>query len=631
MTDIYVSEVRKAYGDRQILKGLTFEVFAGEHVGFLGKNGAGKTTLFRIISGELTADTGGVALPADKRVGVLSQMPVYPAHYTVDMALDGAFSRLHAIRAEMVALERAMQDDHAKSTLDRYGALSVQYESSGGYDMAYNTDRVCNGLEIAAGLRSKLISSCSGGEQTRLNLARLILQDTDILLLDEPTNHLDIHAVEWLEDYLRTYAGTVLAVSHDRYFLDVVVKRVVELIDGKADFYHGNYSFYVAEKAARYEAQLEKYEREQAESARILETARKLHEHGTKKMHIRAFSMEKRAARIAQTDKPGRERALNARFDGERTRADEALRLERLAKGYGGRELFRELNAAVVPEERIAVIGDNGTGKTTLMRIIAGELDPDEGSVWAGPSVQPAYMPQIVEFDHPERTLIDTLLYELDCSTQRARDLLGRFKFSGEDAFKYVGDLSGGERSRLKLCLLMAGEVNMLLLDEPTNHLDIASREWIERAVDEYPGTLLFISHDRYFINRFATRIWELEDGTLTDYPCGYAEYRALKAKADAQPETRPAKPAREQEAPPTKKEVRSQRNSEREKKKRIESLERNIESAESHILRLQGEMEEAGADYLRVADLMDEKTALDTELTRMYEQWRQLVEDTDE
>ena len=326
-----------------------------------------------------------------------------------------------------------------------------------------------------------------------------------------------------------------------------MVQRIIEIQDGKAEFYSGNYSFYAVEKERRYEERLRQYEKEQAEIDRLSETARKMHEHNTELLHKRAFSIEKRIARMQTTNRPQKERKMEVRFGEREFRGDEVLTIKNLSKSFGGRTLFSQVNLEVAGGERIALLGDNGTGKSTLLKILMGEEQPDGGKLHLGPTVKIGYLPQIIHFDHPERSLVDTMLYELNCTAQTARNRLASFKFRGEDVFKPVGALSGGEQSRLRLCMLMDSKINLLILDEPTNHLDIQSREWIEEAVEEYEGNLLFVSHDRYFIDRFATRIWMLEDGHITDFKGTYQEFQTARQRQRTL--SSPSKPVKE-EAP---------------------------------------------------------------------------------
>ncbi len=633
MTEISVSNVKKSFEiGKNVLDGVTFTVETGERVGLLGRNGAGKSTLFRILTGELEPDEGEVSIARGRRLGLISQIPVYPAGYTVEDVLLTAFARHQKLAEEMEALAAAMAaGDGSEATLKRYGELSARFEGLGGYDTETAVSKVANGLGIPAEMRAQLFDSLSGGEKTRVNLGRLLLEDTDVLLLDEPTNHLDLHAVEWLEDYVRRFKGTVIAISHDRYFLDRTISRVVEICDGKAEFYAGNYTFYAIEKERRYQEKLRQYEKEQAKIRQLQEAADKLHLWafmGADKLHKRAFSMERRIERIRQTEKPAKARTLTGRFEQREFSGDEVLSVRDLSKSFGDRRLFHDVELLVEGGERIALLGDNGAGKSTFLKILMGEERPDGGSVRFGPTVRVAYLPQIIQFDDPSRNLVDTMLWsKRGVTTQEARDRLAAFNFRGEDVFKTVSVLSGGEQSRLRLCMLMDDAVNLLVLDEPTNHLDIDSREWIEEAVEAYEGALLFVSHDRYFINRFATRIWELEDGVITDYPVSFPRYREIKdrqrqlAQAQSRPERREEKP---KAAVP--KGGRSQQNA----RKQLTICERDMARLEEQGKALTEELEAAACDYARYSELYVRKEELDKKLQELMDRWEVLAEEAE-
>ena len=625
MIDISISGLVKEFevGSR-LLDGLSFQIDTGERVGLLGPNGCGKTTLLRILTGVMDYDEGDVVIAPGKRMGLISQIPVYPAGYTVEDVLETAFEPLHRMEAEMTQISQKLaegEDDPA--LLSRYDKLTVAFQAGGGYETQINKNKVSNGLSISEAMRAQLFDQLSGGEKTRVNLARLILENTDILLLDEPTNHLDLRATEWLEEYLAKFKGTVLTVSHDRYFLDKAVNRVIEIQNGKAEFYAGNYSFYAVEKEKRYLERLRQYEKEQAEIDRLTETARKMHEHNTELLHKRAFSIEKRIARMQTVDRPTRERKMEVRFGEREFRGDEVMTIKGLSKGFGERKLFDNVNLEVAGGERIALIGDNGTGKSTLLKIILGEETADSGKLKMGPTVKTGYLPQHVHFSHPERTLVDTMIYDLDCTAQTARNRLGSFQFRGEDVFKPVSALSGGEQSRLRLCMLMDEKINLLVLDEPTNHLDIQSREWIEEAVEEYEGNLLFVSHDRYFIDRFANRIWMLENGQIIDFKGTYAQFRAARERglftAAAPVPAVKAMPA------PEKKEKPKRPGGTKNLEKEVNAAERAVAKAEEQMEQLNAAIEEAGADYKKLQELCEQKEVLEGELMELYDKWEQL------
>ncbi len=632
MIDISVSGLVKEFEvGKKILDGLTFQVDAGERVGLLGPNGCGKTTFLRILTGEVHPDEGDIVVAPNKRMGLISQIPVYPAGYTVEDVLDTAFAPLRQMEEEMGALSQRMAEGESDpALLSRYDKLSAAFQAGGGYETDTNKNKVCSGLSIPQEMRERPFDKLSGGEKTRVNLARLILEDTDILLLDEPTNHLDLRATEWLEEYLERFKGTVLAVSHDRYFLDKVVRRVVEIQEGKAEFYSGNYSFYAVEKERRYEEKLRQYEKEQAKIQQLEKAAEQLRiwaYSGNDKIFKRAQSMEKRIERIRQTDKPKKDRKMAVRFGEREFRGDEVLSIKGLEKSFRERKLFADVNLEVEGGERIALLGDNGTGKSTLIRIIMGEEEPDGGKIRKGPTVKVGYLPQIIHFDHPERTLVDTMLYDLDCTAQIARNRLASFKFRGEDVFKPVSALSGGEQSRLRLCMLMDSKINLLILDEPTNHLDIQSREWIEEAVEEYEGNLLFVSHDRYFIDRFATRVWMLEDGKITDFKGTYQEYLSAKERGKL---ADPGAPSMKN-APPEKKEKPKRPGGTKNLEKEVNAAERAVASAEEKMYDLELAIQEAAADYLKLQELYQQREALEDELAHLYARWEKLAADLEE
>ena len=624
MVDIRVTGLVKSFDlEKKILNGLSFQVDSGERVGLLGKNGAGKTTLFRMLTGELEPDEGEVQLGAGRRVGLISQIPVYPAGYTVEDVLRSAFARMYRMKDEMDALALAMEQGAAdEATLRRYGELNARFEGLGGWDTDTAVNKVAGGLSIPQAMRQRGFDCLSGGEKTRVNLGRLILEDTDILLLDEPTNHLDLQATEWLEEYLRKFRGTVVTISHDRYFLDRTVTRIIEIQDGKAEFYSGNYSFYAIEKERRYQERMKQYLKEQAKIQQLEKAAEQMHLWafmGNDALHKRAFSMEKRIERMRTTEKPTKARKLEARFQSREFKGDEVLQIKGLTKSFDEKHLFSEVYLRCEGGERIALLGENGTGKTTLLNILTGSEKPDSGSVRLGPSVKAAYLPQVIHFDHPERSILDTMLYELDITPQSARNRLAAYQFTGEDVFKKVSVLSGGELSRLRLCMLMDESINLLILDEPTNHLDIDSREWLEEAVEAFDGTLLFVSHDRYFINRFATRVWELENGTVSDYPMGFTQYRQAKEEEHAAASAAAAVPA-----PPKKTGSRGNR-AQQAAKKQLTICETAISRLEAELTRLDGEMEQAACDAERLNELYRQRQAVETELEREMTRWEEL------
>ena len=625
MIDISLHNIKKSFGGIDILTDVTFDINEGERVALLGANGTGKSTLLKILTGQLEPDDGTVMIAPRKRVGLISQIPVYPEGYTTEDVLKSAHRHLEAISDELQQLAETMAHDSSAAVLRRYDTLTAEYERLGGYNADFERDRVANGLDISAAMRAQSFDSLSGGEKTRVNLARLLLEDTDILLLDEPTNHLDLKSTEWLEDFLLHFRGTVLTVSHDRWFLDTIAQRIIELYDGSCQFYSGNYSFYVEERARRIEEMRRQYEKNQKEIAHLEAAADKLHLWafmGNDKLHKRAFSMEKRIEKLQTAQRPKSERRLNARFSEQELRGDEVLTTVDLGKAYGEKTLFSGLELLIEPGERVAVMGDNGSGKSTLVKIILGEETPDTGWVRTGPAVKSAYLPQVVTFSHPERTALDTLIYDCKASPQEARDRLAAFNFTGEDALKVVGTLSGGEQSRLRLCMLMKSDINFLILDEPTNHLDIASREWIEDALADYTGTLLFVSHDRWFVDAFATRVWEIKDGTLTDFRGGYPDYQAYKLR-----QRELAQIAKRKEEPAPKKEAAPRPARPKNTAKELAKVEKEIAKLEKQLEELTAQEEANASDYQKLMELGEQKSVLQETLDGLYDRWAELAE----
>ena len=615
MVDIQVKDLTKFFViGENLLEGLSFEIQEGERVAILGRNGCGKTTLLRILTGEMDYDSGEVYVNPNKRIGLISQIPQFPLGYTVEDVLRSAYADVMAAKRKMEQLEKAMGEGANEDQLREYDALTNRFQAGGGYEMDVQIDKISNGLGITPEQRAQEFDSLSGGEKTRMNLARLLLEKTDILLLDEPTNHLDLNSVEWLEGYIKAFKGTVLAISHDRYFIDRIAQRVIEITEGHAEFYSGNYSFYMDEKQARFDLQMKQYEQEQAKLKQLGYTVERMKGWGinNRTLYRRAMSIQHRMDRIRKTEKPKTEKTMKASFGEKDFSGDVVFKMKGVAKAFGDRTLFSDVNLNVEGGERIAILGDNGTGKSTLIKCLLGQEDC-LGKIQFGPTVKHGYLPQIIHFDHPERTLYDTMLYEKNCTPQVARDRLGQFLFQGEDVFKQVKNLSGGEQSRLRLCMLMDEKINLLILDEPTNHLDIASREWVEAAIEEFEGVLLFVSHDRYFIEKFAERIWLLEDGQIRDFRCGYSKYRSIMEHEAA------AKPAAVNIAKPKKEKPKG---GTKENEKLVRRLEREIEKQEKLLAEFDPKIEAAAADYQELSRLLEEKEAAEEVLLDLMEQW---------
>lgn len=633
MADIEIQNLSKYFGDRLILENISFAVQPGEKVALLGANGTGKTTLLHILTGKLPYDGGTVQIGQGKTIGVIDQMPNFPPEATVETVLRSAFYETDEITQQMTELENQMaRNTNDAGLLKRYGALGARLEALGGYNRDYEIDKVSNGLAISKSQRQQPFALLSGGEQTRVNLARIILEHTDILLLDEPTNHLDMPAVGWLGEYLDNYAGTVLTVSHDRWFLDRCCTRIIELREHHCDLYAGSYSYYAQERQRRLAQQLALHENQMAEKKRLEATARKMHEHGTEHLAKRAASIDKRVARMTVTDRPRPEKRMNLTFGDPNYQTEDVLKVRGICKSYDGRMILQDLSFAVRNQERIAILGENGTGKTTLLRILMGEETADAGTIRKGVGLRPAYLPQKVRFANETRNLIDTLIYDKNISMQQARSRLGAFLFSGEDQLKFVSTLSGGEKSRLRLCELMYDPLNMLILDEPTNHLDILAREWLEEAVEGFTGTLLFVSHDRYFVSRFANRIiYLLPDGYI-DYTGTYDEFLAFRerepdARNDINKHIPQAAPtAKKRASAPTlddvPKSAPKRRGGNKGLIKQLSIVEREIAQLEAKNAQLEQDMLDAASDSDKLLALMQEKEACEQALAAKLDEW---------
>ena len=625
MAEISVQELHKYFGEHHVLKGLSFDLQPGERASIVGPNGCGKSTLLKILAGLQDYDGGNVVINKGSRLGLLEQLPVYDPDTTVREVLWQAFSYLEGMAEEMRRMEALMADGQDVD-LNRYSRLQTAFEDGGGYDLQVAYDRMTGGLKIDPAMQERPFMSLSGGEKTRVNLARLMLSGTDLLLLDEPTNHLDMDSIEWLESYLKSFRGTVLIVSHDRYFLDNVTTRTLELREGVMVNWPGNYSYFT-EKRDELARQLEAAKKRQdKEIARLEKAVGNLHLWafmGNDALHKRAFSMQKRIDRMERIQTIRQERKMKNQFNLAAQSGEDVFAIENLAVGFD-KPLVQDFTSMVFRGERIAILGPNGAGKTTLLTTLLHLQNPMAGRVYDGVGVKPGYLPQNVHFDHPERNLVDTLLYETNCSTQEARDRLAAFNFKGEEVFKTVSVLSGGEKTRLKLCLFMYQKINTLFLDEPTNHLDILSREWVEDAIDDFSETMIFVSHDRYFIDRFATRIWQVEDGRIIDFLGGYKEFkeqRERQLQSEAAMREREKKAAKAEKAPkedkPKSENVRNRENEKKkkERQKKIAALEKQLEQLESDMAACPAE------DYVKLGELFQQKEAAEEELLLLYEE----------
>ncbi|GAA0136452.1 ABC-F type ribosomal protection protein [Paenibacillus sp. YSY-4.3] len=538
---IQCKNVQKYYGAELVLSDVTFEIKSSENVGLIGRNGTGKTTLMRLLSGSETPDHGSIAIRKDTTFGVLAQIPDYANRMTVYDVLQSAFEPLLVINAQMRQLEAemsvlssaGMNTSNMDCLLQQYGSLQETFEQNGGFEIEASIERVAQGLGIPASSFKRPFSSLSGGEKTKIGLAVILLQHPDVLLLDEPTNHLDITAVHWLEEFLRAFKGTVIVISHDRYFLDRVADKIIEIEDGEAFTYPCSYSEYKKEKERRLLQQFANYQEQQKKIKKMQEAIKQLIEWGNRSnppnagFHRRAASMQKALDRMVKLKKPLLERK---RIDLQLSQSDrsgnDVIILREAGKSIGERTLYRGINHTLRYGDNAALIGGNGTGKTTLMKCILGIEPIQEGEIQLGSRVETGYLAQESAPKDEPCTVLEYFRNELGMETGEARNQLARFLFYGSDVFKKVHSLSGGEWTRLRLAMLMYRKPNLLLLDEPTNHLDIDSREALEDALEEYAGSVLVISHDRYFINKIADQIWELAGGKMFITEGSYEDYQ---------------------------------------------------------------------------------------------------------
>ncbi|SEK45746.1 ribosomal protection-like ABC-F family protein [Paenibacillus sp. OK003] len=546
MMIISAQQLTQYHGAHLVLDGITFEIMEGDKVALIGRNGSGKTTLMRLMARLNQPDEGQLMIKKDTRIGYVAQVPEGMDDYTVLDVLSLGFRELMACQSQMKDMEQQMSDPDCASDpnqlerlLKRYAALQDQFEREGGYEMDARIDQVAEGLDIAKEHYGWRFGSLSGGEQTRIVLASQLIVRPDLLLLDEPTNHLDLERVEWLEGFLREYTGTIILISHDRYFLDRVASRTLELEDGEAETSAGGYTEYMKLKEQRLLQQFEEFKEQQKVIKKMKETIRQLEEWGrvggNEKFFRRAASMRKAIERMEQVKRPILERR-NADFDvrpTDRTGKRVAV-IEQVEKAYGERPILRGVSGLLEYGDKIALIGRNGSGKTTLFKLLLGEEQPSAGNLEWGARVDVGYLAQQEEPSNPKLNVLEYFRLEAGVEEGEARGILARYLFYGADVFRSVGQLSGGEWTRLRLALLVQRKPNVLLLDEPTNHLDIASREALEESLVDFEGTVLAISHDRYFVNRLASRVWELENGRMTAYLGDYEAYREKKLDLQA-------------------------------------------------------------------------------------------------
>lgn len=658
MIVVSAKDLTKAYGTDVILDKISFHINKGERVGIIGVNGAGKTTLLKMLTGELSCEEGEFFISADTNIGYLKQDGGFDSEKTVIEEVESIFHEFHLMEKEMESMLLQIEDaagradggEESGRLLESYDRLQEQFKDKGGYTYKSEMTGILSSMAFKEDSYGKKISTLSGGEKTRLALACLLLKKPDILFLDEPTNHLDIGTLKWLEQYLKGYKGTIVLVSHDRYFLDETVTRIFEVENHKLNIYEGNYSFYAVERKNRREAELRRYEKQQKEINRQEEMIRRFKQRGTEKLAKRAASREKRLAAMEVVEKPsGQSGRMKLSFKEDFQSGKDVLLAEDLSKsfGYGSKrvDLFEHVNLDIKRGERICIVGANGIGKTTLLKILMGDLSCNTGRIKIGHNVQFGYYDQGQQLLNGANTVIGEMqdAYRL-YSDSEMRNILGRFLFRGEEVFLTVGALSGGEKARLSLLKLMLSGANVLVLDEPTNHLDIESKEVFEEALLDFPGTCIIVSHDRYFLNRIPTRIIELTSDGIENYLGTYDYYmekkqqqiksgkkylEELSGKAQEDSAKEPAPSVSSVSAAERRRIQKEKEAEERRLRRHREALEAEIGALEKDIKDLESELcrEDVITDRVKLAEISKSLTEKKDSLDEKYEKWLELQE----
>ncbi len=589
-----IQNVEKSFGAHQVLKDVSFSLQKGEKMGLVGVNGSGKTTLMRLISGQDQPEGGAIHINKDLRIGYLAQLGDLCPEDTVWEALLRVFEPILAMERRLRSLEAGLEaasGDPAEALRlsGEYQRLLEQFNKAEGYAYQGEMLGVLNGLGLPMAFHGRKVSTLSGGERTRLSLSKLLLQKPDVLLMDEPTNHLDLSAIEWLQEYLVSYKGSLLLISHDRYFLDHVCSTMGELLGGKMMKFTGNYTEYMKKRTADFETRMKAYHLQQKEIDREKAIIERYRRFNREKSIRAAESRQKRLDKIERLEKPTEESQVRFSFDVRRRSGEEALEVKGLEKSFEGRPLFTDLSFALRTGDRVAMIGANGVGKSTLFKILMNRMAPDKGSVKYGVNVDVGYYDQHQQDLRLDNTVLDEVWNAFPSLEQsRVRGALGLFLFSGDDVFEKISTLSGGERGRVALTKLMLKKDNLLLLDEPTNHLDMDSREVLEDALADFPGTILAISHDRYFINRFADRVMVMEESGMTEYLGDFDDYLEKR--------DRPQPPVQEAGREVTRTAQSKERKQSRQQNARIRELKAQVTQAEEAIVKSEEKVQELEA-----------------------------------
>ncbi len=650
MIELNINQLGKFYGARRVFKNISFNVKTGERIGLIGPNGCGKTTVLKILTGEEDYQEGQISLRKGLKLGYLNQIPYYKKDIPVEEVMTLAFKHLTRLKRKMTEYESGLQNAGSKemeALLKQYGEICYQFEEEGGYEIKTNVNKIATGLGISDEMRKRPYDTLSGGEKTRIELAKVLLEAPDMLILDEPSNHLDMVSIEWLEEFLKTYKGAALIVSHDRYFLDRVVTGIIEMSFDKTSIYKGSYSYYVVERERRFLLDMKYYGQEQKNIKRMEEQIKRYRIWGemrsSNKMFKKAKELEKRLEKIERMERPVFEnKKVKLKFNPSNRSGKRVLELTEICKAFGGKKLFSGVGLDIFYGESVCILGKNGTGKSTLFKIIASEaikeegvfintgdalidMQKDDGSIKFGSRVKIGYLPQEIKFEDESISILE-YFQNLHCLPAHiVRKELAKVLFVKDDADKKIGSLSGGEKSRLKLCSLMHDKVNLLILDEPTNHLDIDSREILEEMLIEFEGTILFVSHDRYFIARLSNRIAEMEDKRLKYYAGNYEYYREQKKREISQKEAAKARSKNEKQ-----KMVRTTGRPKKASPKHIyemEKLEACIEKLENNLNTLNKDMEFNANDADKLLELYNQQSALKLDLSEKYERWEKVSE----
>lgn len=652
MPIVNVTQVEKSFGSELIFSGVSFQIDEHDRIGLVGPNGVGKTTLLNLLANYEQPDEGTISVARNTRIGYLTQDTDFHPQNTLREEVLTVFAEVRAWERELHELAIALgsaadQDDDNRhdQLLQRYDELQTRFEHAGGYTYENRVDQVLDGLGFPREQQEAPVMQLSGGQQTQAALGKLLLQEPDLLLLDEPTNHLDLEALEWLETYLNGWKGAMVIVAHDRYFLDKVVSRIIEMAFGRVEEYPGNYTKYLHLREERMERRMREYEAQQAHIAHTEEFIRR-YKAGQRSREARG--RQKLLNRLERVERPQDFPELHFEFSPVVDSGQLVLSTQKLAVGYLSsdwgdelqqpeepKELVRVADLELLRGERVGLLGPNGAGKTTLLRTIIGELQPLGGQITIGHNVRIGYYSQTHAGLNPDRTIVDEVRQVSTLSEDGVRSFLGRFLFSGEDVFKPIGALSGGERSRVALAKLTLQGSNFLVLDEPTNHLDLQSRQFLEEILDEFEGTLLFVSHDRYFIDSLATKVWVIEDGVLIPYLGNYTEYRThrrplvLDIPLAPQSNGKTAMPATKLAAPSAPPVKPTGKKSPKVKARTVEDVERDIEKAEAHVKAVEDELTDAAlhGDAAQLTKLAADYEQAKANVEKLLAEWEQLAD----